>query len=352
MTTYAWDWASGLPEMLSDGASLYLVGHDTLGRFADGEWAYHLPDALGSVRQVVDGAGSLASSREWTPFGVEVGAAQAGLGYTGEWGDPSVGLTYLRARWLAPQVGRFTQKDLAPGYVQIPHSLHVYVYAWSNPINLTDPTGLQVQPPDNCEPGEICYTGTTGPYMPLSPLPPIVYSLPCMPFSPSSIDALVWRYEVLDNLQGAGPVCQHAEQYIVNNNVQFVFASSSTWAAWTLDRNIKLDTPRYSLNTSPADVFMLSLIVHEAWHLEQGPLLALSVLGELGAWQIQHDALVELGEPYPKKILKNADLIRMLPSPLDGPVSIDVLMLAQGLMLDSQGWGYLIWLLPLRPGGV
>ncbi len=41
-TAYAWDWASGLPEMLSDGASLYLVGHDTLGRFAEGEWAYHL----------------------------------------------------------------------------------------------------------------------------------------------------------------------------------------------------------------------------------------------------------------------------------------------------------------------
>ena len=50
VTTYAWDWASGLPEMLSDGASLYLVGHDTLGRFAEGAgWAYHLPDALGSA---------------------------------------------------------------------------------------------------------------------------------------------------------------------------------------------------------------------------------------------------------------------------------------------------------------
>ncbi len=35
-TSYAWDWASGLPELLSDGASLYLVGHDTLGRFAEG----------------------------------------------------------------------------------------------------------------------------------------------------------------------------------------------------------------------------------------------------------------------------------------------------------------------------
>jgi hypothetical protein len=37
--------------MLSEGNNLYLVGHDTLGRWDGDEWAYHLPDALGSVRQ-------------------------------------------------------------------------------------------------------------------------------------------------------------------------------------------------------------------------------------------------------------------------------------------------------------
>jgi len=84
VTTFAWDWASGVPEMLSDGASAYLVGHDTLGRWDGAAWAYHLPDALGSVRQVADGAGAVVSSREWTPYGVEMGAAQTGLGFTGE----------------------------------------------------------------------------------------------------------------------------------------------------------------------------------------------------------------------------------------------------------------------------
>ncbi|RLC61627.1 MAG: hypothetical protein DRI48_10545, partial [Chloroflexi bacterium] len=53
-TTFAWDWASGLPELLREGDTLYLVGHETLGRFAGGAWAYHLPDALGSVRQATD----------------------------------------------------------------------------------------------------------------------------------------------------------------------------------------------------------------------------------------------------------------------------------------------------------
>jgi len=97
--TYAWDWASGLPEMLSEGSNLYLVGHETLGQWDGDEWAYYLSDALGSVRQVTDETGAVVDGREWTPYGVEVGVAQAGLGYTGEWQDASLGLTYLRARW-------------------------------------------------------------------------------------------------------------------------------------------------------------------------------------------------------------------------------------------------------------
>ena len=46
-----------MPEILSEGSNLYLVGHDTLGRWDGDEWAYHLPDALGSVRQMLQEAG-------------------------------------------------------------------------------------------------------------------------------------------------------------------------------------------------------------------------------------------------------------------------------------------------------
>jgi len=99
VTTFAWDWASGIPEMLSEGSNLYLVGYDTLGQWDGSEWTYYLSDALGSVRQVADGAGSVLDSREWTPYGVELGSTQAGLGFTGEYWDADVGLQYLRARW-------------------------------------------------------------------------------------------------------------------------------------------------------------------------------------------------------------------------------------------------------------
>ena len=66
-TTFAWDWATGVPELLSAGGTLYLVGHETLGQWDGADWAYYLPDALGSVRQVADGAGAVVSAREWTP---------------------------------------------------------------------------------------------------------------------------------------------------------------------------------------------------------------------------------------------------------------------------------------------
>jgi RHS repeat-associated protein len=143
--TYAWDWASGLPEMLSEGGNLYLVGHNTLGQWNGDEWVYYLLDGLGSVRQVTDETGAVVSAREWTPYGVEVGSAQAGLGYTGEWQDPALGMTYLRARWYDAYLNQFVSPDpIVPDY-RNPQSINGYTYALGNPIGYTDPTGKSAQ---------------------------------------------------------------------------------------------------------------------------------------------------------------------------------------------------------------
>jgi hypothetical protein len=80
VTTFAWDWATGVPEMLSDGDKRYLVGHDTLGWEDAGGWTYAVPDALGSVRQAVDATAAVVAARAWSPYGVEVGGDHAGLG--------------------------------------------------------------------------------------------------------------------------------------------------------------------------------------------------------------------------------------------------------------------------------
>jgi len=147
VTTFAWDWATGVPELLSAGDALYLVGHETLGQWDDA-WTYYLPDALGSVRQATDGVGAVVSSREWTPYGVEIGGAQAGLGYTGEWFDGNAGLLYLRARWYRPQIGIFLSRDLV-------RQNHPYQYAEANPVNLVDPSGKVPRPPIP-RPSDVC----------------------------------------------------------------------------------------------------------------------------------------------------------------------------------------------------
>jgi RHS repeat-associated protein len=90
---------------------------------------------------VVDGAGEVLDDRSWTPFGVEEGTAQGGLGYTGEWWDAEVSLLYLRARWYDPAAGRFTTKDPWEGNLKRSQSLNRWVYVEGNPVRLVDPSG-------------------------------------------------------------------------------------------------------------------------------------------------------------------------------------------------------------------
>jgi RHS repeat-associated protein len=47
----------------------------------------------------------------------------------------------LRARWYDSATGRFTTRDPFPGFAVLPQTLHLYVYANNNPVNLTDPSG-------------------------------------------------------------------------------------------------------------------------------------------------------------------------------------------------------------------
>ena len=63
------------------------------------------------MRQATDVQGAVTAAREWTPYGVEVGGAQPGLGYAGEWFDADVEAQYLRARWYDVATGRFTSRD-------------------------------------------------------------------------------------------------------------------------------------------------------------------------------------------------------------------------------------------------
>jgi uncharacterized protein RhaS with RHS repeats len=60
------------------------------------------PDALGSVRQVVDPTGSVTLAQSYDPFGGLLTSAGSGgsvFDYTGEQVDADTGLVYFRARY-------------------------------------------------------------------------------------------------------------------------------------------------------------------------------------------------------------------------------------------------------------
>ena len=61
--------------------------------------------------------------------------------YRGEQFDPDLGLYYLRARYYNPLTGRFMSRDPNKGNRFDPRSLHKYLYAGGDPVNLLDPTG-------------------------------------------------------------------------------------------------------------------------------------------------------------------------------------------------------------------
>jgi len=83
-STYAWDVADPLPQMLSEGASPYFPG---VGWWDGQAWAYVLSDGLGSVRQLADAGGHVVQRYDYTPFGETLAAQgtwESTLRYTGE----------------------------------------------------------------------------------------------------------------------------------------------------------------------------------------------------------------------------------------------------------------------------
>ena len=87
----------------------------------------------------------MTDSYEYDAFGnltTLTGSSSNSHLFAGEQLDPTLGLYYLRARYMDPNQGRFTARDPFEGLIFDPGSLNKYAYAHNNPVNRTDPTGL------------------------------------------------------------------------------------------------------------------------------------------------------------------------------------------------------------------
>jgi RHS repeat-associated protein len=137
-TSYTLDLNTGLTQVLADGTNAYLYGLGRIGEAQPDGWQYHLPDALGSSRQIIDSADIVNLSKSYDPFGSVLATAgddTSSYGFIGEWKDKSE-FIYLRSRYYSPNIGRFISID--PSYLED----NLYSYAENNPISFIDPTGL------------------------------------------------------------------------------------------------------------------------------------------------------------------------------------------------------------------
>jgi RHS repeat-associated protein len=136
----------------------------------DHEVLWLLADHQGTIRDIVDGNGTLRKHVDYDSFGnileetyydhagEHINPAVFGEGvdqlfyYTGQEWDPDTRLQNNNARWYDPRIGRFLSADPSGFDAGDPN---LYRYVGNSPPNGTDPTGLRTLKPTDYLPGLI-----------------------------------------------------------------------------------------------------------------------------------------------------------------------------------------------------
>jgi RHS repeat-associated protein len=139
IAAFAYDGTDVIEDVSAEGGRSYLRGTAPDELFAvDGAAA--MTDELGSLLRLVDRDGVVREALTYEPFGrtTSTAAPASRYGFTGRERDTDE-LYYYRARYYDARLGRFISEDplgLAAG-------INPYVYAFNDPVNLADPTGLR-----------------------------------------------------------------------------------------------------------------------------------------------------------------------------------------------------------------
>ena len=102
--------------------------------------SYYITDEQGSIRYMLDQSGEVQNYYQYSAFGETIISEETTpnrLRYNAQTEDELTGLYYLRARYYAPSIGRFTQEDVIYN-----DGLNLYAYCNSNPVMYSDPSGF------------------------------------------------------------------------------------------------------------------------------------------------------------------------------------------------------------------
>ncbi len=133
---------------ITNGTSNFFVyGVDQIsqGDTSSSSRQYYLTDGLGNVRYLTNSSGTTLNTYATDPFGgnqTGTGSTANNYIYQDEQKDLESGLTYLRARYYDPSIGRFTSQDPLSGTLGDTTTQNGYNYANNNPVNFSDPSGM------------------------------------------------------------------------------------------------------------------------------------------------------------------------------------------------------------------
>jgi len=158
------------------------------------------------------------------------------------------------------------------------------------------------------------------------------------------MDHYTWLNLLFGNLEQYGQEGRATVAYFKTERTKIRFKETkpSIGAWWTVGRDIHLNTRYYSYENSLDTTRVFTLLIHEARHLQQGFFTALSVYGELDAWQLEWSIYYRKRGRYPK-----ASIEELMSLPLGWDRS--VLRLAVELMQDYASKDYRVDLLPYYP---
>ena len=160
------------------------------------------------------------------------------------------------------------------------------------------------------------------------------------------MDHQLWKENLFDAVNQLGEEGRVAVEFLRARQTKIGFKQvrPNVGAFWTVFGNIRLNSHYYTYDTPLDDLRIKTLIIHEARHLQQGLITALSVYGELDAWQLEFRVHHRIKGKYPHSAI--AELMTL-------PLEYDraVLKKAVNLMQAYAGKGYRIDLLPLYPLG-
>lgn len=153
-----------------------------------------------------------------------------------------------------------------------------------------------------------------------------------------------WKESLLEAVVEIGEEGRAAVDFIRRRRTKIGFKQvrPNVGAFWTPLGNINLNSRYYNYETPFDQLRIKTLIIHEARHLQQGIMTALSVWGELDAWQLEFGIYHRIKGTYPHAAV--AEIMKL-------PLGYNRIVLREAacLMQTYAGKGYRVDLLPLYP---